>query len=72
MPVKVYWTVLMTITMIIMPKDENNDDDDDSIFDNDTQMMLMSWINMIRTMKKMAILYKYCDVFCHDIDDDLW
>ncbi len=61
----IYWTVLMTITMIIMPIDDNNDDDDDSIFDNDAQMMLMSWVNM-------TILYKYCDVFCHDIDDDLW
>jgi len=35
MPVMVYWTVLMTITMIIMPIDENNDDDakgDDVMF----------------------------------------
>ncbi len=58
--------------MIMMPIDENNDDDD-SIFDNDAQMMLMPWMNMImKMMKKMTILYKYCDVFCHDIDDDLW
>jgi hypothetical protein len=51
MPVMVYWTVLMTITMIIMPIDE----DDDNIFDNDAQMMLMPWMNMMRMMKQMTI-----------------
>ncbi len=64
----VYWTVLMTITMIIMPIDE----DDDNIFDNDAQMMLMPWMNMMRMMKQMTIQDKYYDVFYHDNDDDLW
>ncbi len=58
MPVMVYWTVLMTITMIIMPIDESNDDDakgDDVMF----------------SIRIMIMIYDdYVDGFGYNVDNN--